>query len=76
MTQCKKEYEMVTILKGAIKFKSIKAAYESAKKKNPELLYITFYMRQRAKDKRNGLGWTTSQAYAKPVRQYNKQQVM
>ena len=63
---------MVTISKGAVKFKSIKAAYESAKRKNPELKYITFYARVKAKEAKLGLGWSASQAYAKPVRAYNK----
>ena len=61
---------MVTVQKGAVKFKSLKAAYEAAKKKNPELKYITFYMRQRTSEKRGGLGWNVSQAYHKPVRRY------
>lgn len=63
---------MVTVQKGAVKFKSLKAAYEAAKKKNPNLTYICFYMRQRAAEKRGGLGWNVSQAYHKPVRKYNK----
>ena len=33
---------------GAVKFKSITAAAKAAQKKNPELSYITIYMRLRA----------------------------
>jgi hypothetical protein len=33
---------------GAVKFKSIKAAVNAARKKNPELSYMTIYMRLRA----------------------------
>jgi len=65
--------KMVELKKGAIKFKSIKAAYESAKKKQPNLTYICFYMRQRAAEKRGGLGWNVSEAYHTPVRQYSRQ---
>ena len=65
---------MVELKKGAIKFKSIKAAYESAKKKQPNLTYITVYMRVRAAEKRGGLGWTTGQALYRKVRPYNKSQ--
>jgi len=61
---------MVTVQKGAVKFKSLMAAYEAAKKKNPELKYITVYMRMRAAEKKGGLGWNVSQAYHKPVRRY------
>lgn len=62
---------MVKINKGAVKFKSIKAAYESAKKHEPNLKYITFYMRQRKAT--GGLAWSISEAYATPVRAYNRQ---
>lgn len=62
----------VVIKTGAIKFKSITAAYQSAKKKQPNLKYITFYARVKAKEAKLGLGWTPSQAYATKVRQYNK----
>lgn len=65
----------MTVLKnGAIKFKSIKAAYEAAKKKNPELKYITFYMRFRAAEKQGGLGWKVGSAMQKPVRKYERRQ--
>lgn len=63
---------MVELKKGAIKFKSIKAAYESAKKRNPELKYITVYMRLRAQEKQGGLGWSPSEALHKKVRKYEK----
>ena len=66
---------MVTVQKGAIKFKSLMAAYEAAKKKQPNLKYITFYMRQRTAEKRGGLGWNVSQAYHKPVRRYARKEV-
>lgn len=59
---------MVTINKGAIKFKSVKAAYESAKKKQPDLKYITFYMRIRA-------GKPVSEAYHAKVRKYERKQI-
>lgn len=62
----------IVIKTGAIKFKSITAAYESAKKKQPNLKYITFYARVKAKENKLGLGWSASQAYAKPVRSYKK----
>lgn len=54
---------MVTINKGAVKFKSIKAAYEAAKKKEPKLSYMTFYMRMRN-------GKSVSQAFHAKVRRY------
>lgn len=56
---------MTTVEMGAIKFTSIKAAYETAKRKNPNLKYITFYQRLRA-------GENTAKAMRKPVRQYTK----
>lgn len=55
----------VKLNKGAVKFPSIKAAYESARKINPNLKYMTFYMRVRA-------GKPVSKAYHGKVRQYNK----
>lgn len=54
---------MVTMQSGAVKFKSIKAAYESAKKRNPKLKYITFYMRLR-------FGNSVQAAAKRPVRKY------
>jgi hypothetical protein len=66
----------MTVLKnGAIKFKSIKAAYEAAKRKNPELTYICFYMRMRAQEKAGGLGWTVGSAMQRPVRSYNRKEM-
>ena len=56
---------MVTLNMGAVKFTSIKAAYETAKKKQPDLKYITFYMRVR-------MGSNTATAMRKPVRKYQK----
>ncbi len=44
---------------------SIKAAYEAAKRRNPELKYITFYMRYR-------MGNSVQAASVKPVRKYIK----
>jgi hypothetical protein len=64
--------KMVTVKNGVIKFKSLKAAYEAAKKRNPELKYITFYMRQRAIEKRNGLGWKVGSAMQRPPRKYQR----
>lgn len=65
----------MTVLKnGAIKFKSIKAAYEAAKKKNPELKYITFYMRFRSAEKRGGLGWKVGSAMQVRVRKYQRRE--
>ena len=61
---------MVIVMKGAVKFKSLKAAYESAKKLNPELKYMTFYMRQREAAKDGGLGWKVSEAYHAKPRKY------
>lgn len=58
---------MVTITKGAVKFNSIKAAYEAAKRRNPQLKYITFYMRYR-------MGMNVQAASVKPVRKYTKQE--
>lgn len=63
---------MVTTKAGAIKFKSLKAAYEAAKKRNPELKYITFYARIKSKENKLGLGWSTNAAMLKKVRAYNK----
>lgn len=65
---------MVTVKSGAIKFTSLKSAYESAKKRNPKLKYITFYMRQRAQEKRGGLGWKVGSAMQRPVRKYERKQ--
>lgn len=56
---------MVTVNKGAVKFNSIKAAYEAAKRRNPQLKYITFYMRYR-------MGNSVQAASVKPVRKYTK----
>jgi len=56
---------MRTIQKGAVKFKSIRAAYEAAQKRNPELKFITFYMRVR-------MGQSVQAASVKPVRVYRK----
>lgn len=56
---------MVTVNKGAVKFSSIKAAFEAAKRRNPQLKYITFYMRYR-------MGNSVQAASIKPVRKYNK----
>ena len=61
---------MVTVKAGAIKFKSLKAAYQAAKKRNPNLKYITFYMRQRAAEKRGGLGWVVGSAMQRKPRSY------
>lgn len=65
---------MVIVQSGAIKFKSLKAAYEAAKKRNPELKFMTFYMRQRAEEKRGGLGWKVGSAMQRPVRKYERKQ--
>ena len=65
---------MVTVKAGAIKFKSLKAAYEAAKKRNPDLKFMTFYMRQRAEEKRGGLGWKVGSAMQRPVRKYERKQ--
>lgn len=54
------------------KFPSIKAAYEVAKESNPDLKYITFYMRFRAAEKEGGLGWTVPAAMKQPVRKYER----
>lgn len=59
---------MTTVEMGAVKFTSIKAAYETAKRKNPELKYITFYMRLR-------MGSKTGTAMRKPVRKYTKKEM-
>lgn len=56
---------MVTLEMGAVKFRSVKAAYEAAKKKQPELKYITFYMRYR-------MGMGVQKAMKKPVRKYER----
>ena len=56
---------MVTLNMGAVKFTSIKSAYETAKRKQPNLKYITFYMRHR-------MGMNVQAAMKKPVRKYNK----
>lgn len=56
---------MVTVNKGAVKFNSIKAAYQAAKRRNPELKYITFYMRYR-------MGKSIQAASVKPVRKYER----
>lgn len=56
---------MVTVQKGAVKFNSIKSAYEAAKRKQPDLKYITFYQRLR-------YGNSVQLASTKPVRPYNK----
>lgn len=56
---------MVNIEMGAVKFKSIKAAFETAKKKQPKLKYITFYQRLRYGD-------SVKAASIKPVRPYKK----
>lgn len=56
---------MTTVEMGAVKFTSIKAAYETAKRKNPNLKYITFYQRLRYGD-------SVKLASVKPVRKYVK----
>lgn len=56
----------VVVNKGAVKFGSIKAAYEAAKRRNPNLKYITFYMRYR-------MGQSVQAASVKPVRKYTRQ---
>lgn len=56
---------MVTLSMGAVKFTSIKAAYETARKRQPNLKYITFYMRHR-------MGMNVQAAMKKPVRKYRK----
>ncbi len=56
---------MVTVTKGAVKFKSLKSAYEAAKRRNPELKWMTFYMRHR-------MGMNVQAASMKPVRKYTK----
>lgn len=63
---------MVEVRYGAVKYSSLKAAYEAAKKRNPDLKYMTFYMRQRAAEKAGGLGMTIGQAMARKPRKYNK----
>lgn len=65
---------MVEVKNGAIKFNSLKSAYEAAKKRNPELKWMTFYMRQRAEQKRGGLGWKVGSAMQRPVRKYERKQ--
>lgn len=54
------------------KFKSLKAAWEAAKVSQPELKYITFYMRQRKAEKDGGLGWKPVDAMKKLVRKYER----
>lgn len=59
---------MVTISKGAVKFKSIRAMARSiaAKTNEPEnKVYMRLYMRLR-------MGTNVSQAYHKPARPYNQ----
>ena len=56
---------MVTVNKGAVKFKSLKSAYEAAKRRNPSLKWMTFYMRYR-------MGMSVQAASVKPVRKYTK----
>ncbi len=56
---------MVTLEMGAVKFTSIKAAYETARKRQPKLKYITFYMRHR-------MGMNVQAAMKKPVRKYRR----
>lgn len=68
------EIKMTVLKNGAIKFKSIKAAYEAAKKKNPELKYITFYARIKSQENKLGLGWKVGSAMQKPVRKYERRQ--
>lgn len=63
---------MITVNKGAIKFHSIKAAYEAAKRHNPKLKYITFYARLKSQECKLGLGWTVSQASHRKVRKYER----
>lgn len=65
------EIKMTVLKNGAIKFKSIKAAYETAKKKNPELKYITFWKRFKSVEA-TGLGWKVGTAMQKPVRKYER----
>lgn len=54
------------------KFPSIKAAYEEAKKSNPDLKYITFYARINKPEAKLGLGWTVPAAMKQPVRKYER----
>jgi hypothetical protein len=63
---------MVSIAKGAVKFRSIKAAFEAAKRREPNLKYITFYARVKAKESKLGLGWSASQASHRKVRKYER----
>lgn len=56
---------MVMLQSGAVKFRSIKAAYEAAKRSNPKLKYITFYMRHR-------MGQSVQAASKRPVRKYER----
>lgn len=63
---------MIEVKTGAIKFKSLKAAYQAAKKRNPDLKYITFYMRQRKAEKDGGLGWNVGSAMQRKVRKYTR----
>lgn len=56
---------MVTLEMGAVRFTSIKAAYETARKRQPKLKYITFYMRHR-------MGMNVQAAMKKPVRKYRR----
>lgn len=54
---------------GAIKFKSIKAAVKAAQKKNPELSYLTIYMRLRA-------GKSVGSALQKSPRKYTRKNII
>lgn len=56
---------MVTLQNGAVKFKSLKAAYAAAQKANPDLKWMTWYMRYR-------FGNSFQAAAKRPVRKYNK----
>lgn len=55
---------MVTLRVGAVKFRSLKQAFAAAQRSNPDLKWITWYMRHR-------MGANYQQA-KRPVRKYNK----
>lgn len=55
---------MVTLQVGAVKFKSLKQAFAAAQKSNPDLKWITWYMRHR-------MGANYQQA-KRPVRKYTR----
>lgn len=55
---------MVTLQVGAVKFRSLKQAFAAAQKSNPDLKWMTFYMRHR-------FGNNYQQA-KRPVRKYTR----